>query len=92
MLPLILFLCALAGAVLVQAFIRKLVAPGRTWVAARRPAASARPAEPAGEIGGWENEGGALDVGPRGSSPTSAPHRPDSLAQDHAAAEKRKAA
>jgi len=54
--PLILFLCALAGAVLVQAFIRMLVAPGRRTGTARR-------GEPGQEIGDWENEGGSVAVG-----------------------------
>ena len=50
-----LFLCALAGAVLVQAFIRMLVAP-------RRRTATARRDESGQEIGDWENEGGSLAV------------------------------
>jgi hypothetical protein len=54
--PLALFLCALAGAILVQAFIRILIAPGRLTATARR-------GEPGQEIGDWENEGGSLAVG-----------------------------
>lgn len=61
MLPLILFLCALAGAVLVQAFIRMLVAP-------RRRTASSHRVEAAEAIGDWENEGGSLAVGSRHDS------------------------
>jgi hypothetical protein len=54
--PLALFLCALAGAILVQAFIRMLIAPGRLTATARR-------GEPGQEIGDWENEGGSLAAG-----------------------------
>ena len=50
-----LFLCALAGAVLVQAFIRMVVAPGRRTATAGRD-------ESGQEIGDWENEGGSLAV------------------------------
>jgi hypothetical protein len=51
-----LFLCALAVAVVVQAFIRMLVAPGRRTATARR-------GESGPEIGDWENEGGSLAAG-----------------------------
>jgi hypothetical protein len=54
--PLALFLCALAGAVLVQAFIRPLVSSGRRTAKGRRD-------EPGQEIGDWENEGGSLAPG-----------------------------
>jgi hypothetical protein len=67
MLPLIL-LCALAGAILAQAFIRMLIAPGRTWVAATGRStgrAASRSVDPAQEIDDWENEGGSLAVSPR---------------------------
>ncbi len=78
----LLLLFALAAAVLVQAFIRSVLAPRRRWAAAGRPrlamarrramsrrGAMARrivipgqidPREPRADIGGWENEGGAV--------------------------------
>jgi hypothetical protein len=55
-----LFLCALAGAVLVQAFIRMVVAPGRRTATAGRD-------ESGQEIGDWENEGGSLAVSSLGA-------------------------
>jgi hypothetical protein len=45
MIPLILFLFALAGAVLLQAFIRMLLAPGRSRVAAMRRSARENPVD-----------------------------------------------
>jgi hypothetical protein len=82
MFPLILLLCALAGAVIGQAFIRMLAAPsGLRVVAERTPAvlvrkrvastelsAKARRAELRHEIGDWENEGGSVMVGFRRDS------------------------
>jgi hypothetical protein len=45
MIPMILFLFALAGAVLLQAFIRMLLAPGRSRVAAMRRSARENPVD-----------------------------------------------
>jgi hypothetical protein len=68
MAPLVLFLCALAGAVLVQAFIRMLAAPSGRRVAPTRCAAPASRVPPGPDIGDWENEGGSIAVGPRRDS------------------------
>lgn len=85
MFPLILFLCALAGAVLVQAFIRILIAP-------RRRAASARSTESRQQLGDWENEGGALAVGSGSSVSTVFPHAPAAGVSGSGAAADQKAA
>jgi hypothetical protein len=45
MTPLILFLFALAGAVVLQAFIRMLLAPGRSRAAAMRRSAGETPVD-----------------------------------------------
>ena len=69
MFPLTLLMCALLGAVLVQAVIRTRMAPARRWVSvgkpriamARRNARASRIDPP--QIGAWENEGGSVAPG-----------------------------
>lgn len=91
MVPLMLYGCALAGAVLLQAFIRMLRAPGRTRAATTRAAGE----HSAGLIDGtgrWESEGGSLASGSPGLAPAVVRRRPNPRAAISGAAEKRKAA
>jgi hypothetical protein len=57
--PLMLFLCALAGAVLIQASMRMLTVRAEQPVAST-PAASVRRPVPGQAIGDWENGCGSL--------------------------------
>jgi hypothetical protein len=92
MVPLMLYVCALAGAVLLQAFIRMLRAPSRTMVAATTRAAGEHSAGLIDGTGRWENEGGSLASGLPGVAPAVVRRRPNPKAPDSGAAEKRKAA
>jgi hypothetical protein len=68
MFPLVLFWCALAGAVLAAAYIRLLLSQRRPRVPTEWIAAIAMPAEPGQGVGDWENEGGSLAVRSRRGS------------------------
>jgi hypothetical protein len=88
--PLILLVLALAGAVLLQAFIRAGVAPHHRWVAVGRPriaiakrSAETSRVEATHAIGEWENEGGARAVAGARDIP-SAPRRAGSKAAEAA--------
>jgi hypothetical protein len=83
--PLILLMLALVGAVLVQAFIRVVVAPRHRWVAVGRPriamarrTANAGRVERSAEIGEWENEGGSVAVASGWDAPRPGPRLADS--------------
>ena len=96
--PLILLIFALAGAVLVQAFIRASVGQRRRWISAGRPriaiarrATHASHAESTKAIGDWENEGGAVPVATERVSPPGSVRRADPRGAAHAVAVEPKA-